>query len=207
MTLTFKTAKYAIDEHGGAFRIVRIVENFDDPTELSNGVVTRAEAEDIGEYDPDFKPCIVVTTAREALEAVWELAHETREIPAHTPNIFRASDTNIQVSNGEPGDLYAGHGRLRLIDPPEPEPWELSRYCHADGLFLERQKDEHGTFWRTVEKPPKHTTAQNSQHTTPAPSPSKGKKNERNPVHHNASRLRPRPHVPTRRRDRHTRPR
>lgn len=154
MTLTFKTAKYAIDEHGGAFRIVRIVENFDDPTELSNGVVTRAEAEDIGEYDPDFKPCIVVTTAREALEAVWELAHETREIPAHTPNIFRASDTNIQVSNGEPGDLYAGHGRLRLIDPPEPEPWELSRYCHADGLFLERQKDEHGTFWRTVEKTP-----------------------------------------------------
>ena len=156
MTLTLKTAKYAIDEHGGAFRIVRIVENFDDPTELSNGVVTRAEAEDIGEYDPGFKPCVVVTTAREALEAAWELAHETREIPARTPYIFRATDTNIQVSNGEPGDLYAGHGRLRLIDPPapEPEPWELARYCYADGLFHERREDEHGTFLLTADDNP-----------------------------------------------------
>ncbi|MGX6402810.1 hypothetical protein [Dermabacter hominis] len=148
MTLTLETALHAIDKYGKIFNIV------DDADPLSAYSVTREQAIESNKLRYQFTPCIVVTTAREALEAAWELAHETREIPAHTPHIFRASDTNIQVSNGEPGDLYAGHGRLRLIDPPEPEPWELSRYCHADGLFLERQKDEHGTFWRTVEKTP-----------------------------------------------------
>lgn len=143
MTLTFKTAKHAIDDFGEVFAIT------DDPDCSIDNSMTRSEAKDIGEYDPDFKPCIVVTTAREALEAAWELAHETREIPAHAPNIFRASDTNIQVSNGEPGDLYAGHGRLRLIDPPTPqrEPWELSRYCHVDGEIFKRCQGPDGSYW------------------------------------------------------------
>ena len=143
MTLTFKTAKHAIDEHGEVFTIT------DDPDYSIDGSLTRYEAENMSRYDPDFKPCIVVTTAREALEAAWELAHETREIPAHTPHIFRASDTNIQVSNGEPGDLYAGHGRLRLIDPPkpEPEPWELSRYCYANGEIFRRTQGYDGVYW------------------------------------------------------------
>lgn len=143
MTLTFETALHAIDEHG---EVLRVVEHLDDLTDYS---VTRDEAEEINEHNPDFKPCIVVTTAREALEAAWELAHETREIPAHTPHIFRASDTNIQVSNGEPGDLYAGHGRLRLIDPPkpEPEPWETSRYCYADGEIFRRTQGYDGVYW------------------------------------------------------------
>lgn len=143
MTLTFETAKHAIDEYGEVFTIT------DNPDYSIDGSLTRDEAEDISEYDPDFKPCVVVTTAREAIEAAWELAHETREIPAHTPYIFRATDTNIQVSNGEPGDLYAGHGRSRLIDPPtrEPEPWELSRFCYADGDIYKRFHDASGVYW------------------------------------------------------------
>ena len=143
MTLTFDTAKHGIDMDGEVIRIV------DNPTDLTDYSLTRNEAKDISEYDPGFKPCAVVTTAREALEAAWELAHEAQEIPAHTPNIFRASDTNIQVSNGEPGDLYAGHGRLRLIDPPEPEPepWEESRYCYAAEMFFERGEEGDGPYW------------------------------------------------------------
>lgn len=143
MTLTFETAKHGIDMDGEVIRIV------DNPTDLTDYSLTRDEAKDISEYDPGFKPCAVVTTAREALEAAWELAHEAQEIPAHTPNIFRASDTNIQVSNGEPGDLYAGHGRLRLIDPPEPESesWELARYCYADGEIFRRTQGYDGVYW------------------------------------------------------------
>lgn len=143
MTLTLKTAKHIINSHGEVFAIV----------ETRNGstdtVMTREQAETIAAYNPNFKPCVVVTTAREALEAAWELAHETREIPAHAPNIFRASDTNIQVSNGEPGDLYAGHGRLRLIDPPAPElePWELSRYCYAGGEIYRRSYFIGEIYW------------------------------------------------------------
>ena len=143
MTLTLKTAKHAIDAHNQVFRIV------DDADPLSAYSVTREQAIESNKLRYQFTPCIVVTTAREALEAAWELAHEAREIPAHTPHIFRASDTNIQVSNGEPGDLYAGHGRLRLIDPPkpEPEPWELSRYCYANGHIYERVCGTGTVYW------------------------------------------------------------
>lgn len=143
MTLTFKTAIHAIDKHG---EVLRVVEHFDDLTDHS---VTRTEAEEINEYDPRFKPCIVVSTAREALEAAWELAYETTRIPARTPYIFRAPGTDIQTTKGQPGDLYAGHGRSRLIDPPgpEPEPWELSRYCQAGGDIYKRLWNASTTYW------------------------------------------------------------
>ena len=149
MTLTFKNAKYAIDEYGGAFRVVRIVENFDDLTERPNGVVTRAEAEDIGEYDPDFKPCVVVTNAREALRAAWELAYETDQIPACTPYMYRVSETIVQTVKGEISDLYSGPGWARLIDPPTPKPelWEESRYCYAAEMFFERGEEGDGPYW------------------------------------------------------------
>lgn len=143
MTLTLETAKHIINSHGEVFVIV----------ETRNGstdtVMTREQAETIAAYNPNFKPCVVVTNAREALDAAWELAYKARSIPAHTPHIFRASDANIQVSNGDPGELYAGHGRLRLIDPPEaePEPWELARYCHANGEIYERLRDANGVYW------------------------------------------------------------
>ena len=143
MTLTFKTAKYAIDEHGGAFRIVRIVENFDDLTERPNGVVTRAEAEYISEYDPNFKPCVVVTTPREAIEAAWGLAYEIEGgiVPRENAYIHRSS---LTLRNGLPY-LHAINtygfvrdrainnidGECRLLDAPEPESWELSRDCQS----------------------------------------------------------------------------
>lgn len=157
MTLTFKTAKYAIDEHGGAFRIVRIVENFDDPTELSNGVVTRAEAEDIGEYDPGFKPCVVVTTAREALEAAWELAHEIKgdTVPSGQAYIRRGPlsflytvNTYGYVHEYEGSNANAEHRLLDSPEPdPEPEPWELTRFCYANGVIYKRLQNEYATYW------------------------------------------------------------
>lgn len=158
MTLTLKTAKHAIDEHGGAFRIVRIVENFDDLTERPNSVVTRAEAEDIGEYDPGFKPCVVVTTAREALDAAWELAHEPEDgvIPADTRFIRRGrSDGEYSLYQFGPAVYADGtFAERRLLDPPEPEPdpepepWEESRFCYASGNFYKRMSNEYTTYWR-----------------------------------------------------------
>lgn len=143
MTLTLKTAKHAVGKYGEISEIV------DDVNDLNARSVTREAATEATGLGYQFTPCIVVTTAREALEAVWELAHETREIPAHTPYVYRASDTNIQVANSAPGDLYAGHGRSRLIDPPkpEPEPWELSRYCYADGEIFKRIRGYDGVYW------------------------------------------------------------
>ena len=149
MTLTFKTAKHAIDKNG---EVTSIVEHFDDVITLS---VTRAEAEEISEYDPDFKPCIVVTTAREAIEAAWELAYEPEDgaIPANAEYIrLRRSD----------GKFYLSHSRLaieandmcdkrRLLDPPEPEPEpeprEESRFCYADGDFYERIQGSNVAYW------------------------------------------------------------
>lgn len=143
MTLTLATARHAIDKHS---QVLRIVEHVDDLTDRS---VTRDEAEDIGEYDPRFRPCIVVTTAREALEAAWELAYETNRIPAHTPFIFRTSDPCIHTAKGQPRDIYVENGRSRLIDPPapDPEPWEQSRYCQADGDIYKRLWNASTDYW------------------------------------------------------------
>ncbi|MDU5961545.1 MAG: hypothetical protein E6Z13_00115 [Dermabacter sp.] len=141
MTLTFKTAKHAIDKHGEVFRIV------EHSSYLTGHSVTRDRAKEMHEYDPRFKPCIVVTTAREALDAAWELAYETDLIPARTPYIFRAGNSEVQTATGLPNDLYAGHGKSRLIDPLEPEPWELARYCHANGEIYKRLRDANGVYW------------------------------------------------------------
>lgn len=141
MTLTLETALHAIDKHSQVFRIV---EHVDDLTDYS---VTRTEAEEINEYDPRFKPCVVVTTAREALEAAWELAYETNRIPARTPYIFRAPGIDIQTYKGQPGEMHTGHGMSRLIDPPEPEPWELSTYCYANGHIYERIGGTGTVYW------------------------------------------------------------
>lgn len=148
MTLTFKTAKHAIDAHNQVFRVVEY------PIDLSDYSVTRNEAESIGRYDPDFKPCIVVTTAREALEAAWELAHvpEGRIIPANS-TLLRRDRENGRIFMSRAGtDLEATniHSERRLIDPPTPkrEPWELSRYCHANGDFYERFQDSWGAYWK-----------------------------------------------------------
>ena len=156
MTLTFKNAKYAIDENGGAFQIVRIVENFDDLTERPNGVVARAEAEEINEYDPNFKPCVVVTTAREALEAAWELAYEVDMIPAGARYLQKWGDGDYmcfeQIGRPDSARDVVGDRDRRLLDAPESEPWEQSRFCYANRLFLEREENEHGTLWYTVEE-------------------------------------------------------
>ena len=143
MTLTLETALHAIGEYGKIFNIV------DDADPLSAYSVTREQAIESNKLRYHFTPCIVVTTAREALEAAWELAHETREIPAHTPFIFRTSDPCIHTAKGQPRDIYVENGRSRLIDPPEPEPepWEQSRYCHVNGHIYERVCGKGTVYW------------------------------------------------------------
>lgn len=143
MTLTLETAELAVGKYGEIFYIV------DDVNDLDARSVTREEAIEGGKTGYPFTPCIVVTTAREALEAAWELAYETTRIPARTPYIFRAPGTDIQATKGQPGELYAGHGRSRLIDPPTPkrEPWELSRYCHASGDIYKRLWNANTVYW------------------------------------------------------------
>lgn len=145
MTLTLEAAKHAIDAHNQVFRIVEY------PIDLSDYSVTRNEAKEINEYDPRFKPCIVVTTAREALDAAWELAHEPEDgvIPDATGHICRAhSDGKYFLDHWGPAvsaiDTYA---ERRLLDPPEPEPWEVSRYCYARGDVYERDSEEGGGYW------------------------------------------------------------
>ena len=147
MTLTFDTAKHGIDMDGEVIRIV------DNPTDLTDYSVTRNEAKDISEYDGDFKPCIVVTTAREALKAAWELAHEPEDgvIPADAGYIrLRRSDGKFYLSHLGPAiDANDTLGKRRLLDPPEPkpEPWEESRYCYADGEIFRRTRGYDGVYW------------------------------------------------------------
>ena len=147
MTLTFKTAKHAIDKYGDVSRIV------EHSSYLTGHSLTRERAKEINEYDPRFKPCIVVTTAREALEAAWELAHEPEDgvIPADTRYIRRdRSDGELLLGLLGPAvDADGICAERRLLDPPapEPEPWELSRFCYADGNIYERIQGSNVTYW------------------------------------------------------------
>ena len=68
MTLTIKTAKHAVGKYGKIFDIV------DDADPLSAYSVTREQAIESNKLRYQFTPCIVVTTAREALDAALELS-------------------------------------------------------------------------------------------------------------------------------------
>lgn len=147
MTLTLETAKHIINSHGEVFAIV----------ETRNGstdtVMTREQAETIAAYNPNFKPCVVVTTAREALEAAWELAHvpEGRIIPANSTHLRRNREDGRLFMSRAGADVEAtnNHSERRLIDPPtpEPEPWELARYCHANGDVYKRLWNASTDYW------------------------------------------------------------
>lgn len=141
MTLTLKTAKHVVGRYG------KILDIVDDADPLSAYSVTREEAIEANKLEYELTPCIVVTTAREALDAAWELAYETDRIPANTPYIYRTSDNVTRTSEGRTVDLYAGHGRSRLIDSPEPETWELSTYCYANGHIYERVCGTGTVYW------------------------------------------------------------
>lgn len=147
MTLTLATAKHAVGKYGEISDIV------DDVNDLTHRSVTREAAIEATELGYQFTPCIVVTTAREALEAAWELAHEPEDgiIPANSTHLRRdREDGRLFMSRAgtdlEATDSYSEH---RFIDPPtpEPEPWELARYCHGDGDIYERFQDARGVYW------------------------------------------------------------
>ncbi|MCT1710230.1 hypothetical protein [Dermabacter hominis] len=155
MTLTFKTAKHAIDVHGEVFIIT------DEPDYSIDSSLTRDEAESISRYDPGFKPCIVVTTAREALEAAWELAHPAPKgtiIPAETPLVTRGPEGITFIDEGYNFTTRVnglGDTECRTLTPlpepePEPEPWEESDYCFANGNLYKRLRHVYAPFWRRV---------------------------------------------------------
>ena len=148
MTLTLKTAKHAVGRYGKIFDIV------DDADPLSAYSVNREQAIEANKLEYPFTPCIVVTTAREALEAAWELAHVPEDgiIPAMRMHLRRSrEDGRLFISlAGTDVEATSGRSERRLIDPPTPkrEPWELSRYCHANGDFYERFQDSWGAYWK-----------------------------------------------------------
>ena len=85
MSLTLETAKHAVGKYGEISEIV------DDVNDLNARSVTREAAIEATVLGYPFTPCIVVTTAREALEAAWELAHvpEGGIIPANSTHLRR----------------------------------------------------------------------------------------------------------------------
>lgn len=147
MTLTLETAKRAVGKYGEISDIV------DDVNDLTHRSVTREAAIEATELGYQFTPCIVVTTAREALEAAWELAHEPEDgvIPANAGYIrLSRSDGKFYLSHSGPAiDANDWCDKLRLLDPPtpEPEPWELSTYCYANGHIYERVCGTGTVYW------------------------------------------------------------
>lgn len=149
MTLTLETAELAVSKYGEIFYLV------DDASDLNAHSVTRKEAIEGCKTGYPFTSCIVVTTAREALEAAWELAHEPEDgiIPAMSMHIRRNREGRrlfVSLSSTDVGatDSYS---ERRLLDPPEltpePEPWEQSRYCCAGGDIYGRFYTTDGTYW------------------------------------------------------------
>lgn len=152
MTLTLKTAKHAINEYGKIFNII------DDADPLSAYSVNREQAIESNKLGYQFTPCIVVTTAREAFEAAWELAYEIEgdTVPSNQAYIYRDGVPFLYTVNTygyvhEPKGSILDSGEHRLLDSPEsspePEPWELSRFCYANGDFYERFNDASGVHW------------------------------------------------------------
>lgn len=145
MTLTFKTAKHAIDKYG------KIYDIGDEEDILDDYSMARDEAEEINEHNPDFKPCIVVTTAREALEAAWELAYEVDMIPAGARYLQKWGEGDFscfeQIGKPDRARDAVGDRDRRLLDEPQPEPWELSRYCYANGHIYERVCGTGTVYW------------------------------------------------------------
>lgn len=102
------------------------------------------------------------------IEAAWNAAYPVPEgvtIPARKAFMEKFSDGEIHYVAQGFTTPYAVQScdsmRYRTLAPlpepkpePKPEPWETARYCYADGLFLERREDEHGTYWLTVEDIP-----------------------------------------------------
>lgn len=151
MTLTLETAELAVGKYG------KIYDIGDEGDILDDYSMAREEAEDISEYDPNFKPCIAVTTAREALEAAWDAAHPVPEtvttIPPGTPLIAHDYEGITFTSEGYDFSLEIdkdSETKLRTLTPlpePKPEPWETARFCYADGEIFKRRQGHEGPYW------------------------------------------------------------
>lgn len=151
MTLTLKTAKHAIGRYGKIFNIV------DDADPIGAYSVTREQAIEANKLEYELTPCIVVTTAREALDAAWELAHEVKgdKVPSGQAYIRRGPlsflytvNTYGYVHECEGSNANAEHRLLDSPEPdPEPEPWELTRFCYANGVIYKRLQNDNATYW------------------------------------------------------------
>lgn len=148
MTLTLKTADYAKSDG----RIYAITDN---PEDIDSHTLLREEA--TADAPDKFTPCIVVTTAREAFEAAWELAYEIKgdTVPSKQAYIYRDGLPFLYTVNTygyahEPEGSILDHGEHRLLDPPtsEPEPWELSTFCYANGDIYKRSHTLGENHWR-----------------------------------------------------------
>ena len=104
---------------------------------------------------------ITVKTPREALDAAWELSYvpEDGVIPAGAAYIWHGCENpdeiTVDIMNGEI-EAVNGCGERRLLDPPEPEPWEVSPFVVCTGmdgrnLLLKRVGEVGGFTWLNVD--------------------------------------------------------
>lgn len=88
------------------------------------------------------------------IEAAWAVAHPIQEgavVPAGTPLIVRGPEGITFMDEGS--DFAArvnglDEAEYRTLTPlSNPEPWEESRYCYADGRVYERFQIPGDIFW------------------------------------------------------------
>lgn len=119
-------------------RAVRVPEMPGDPQPWSEKGKVRWHTDEEMAADGGWRIILPVTTAREALDAAWELAHEPEDgiIPAGAAYLVRSPRGGTPVSSDAGVDLKAinGIGERRLLDPPKPkpEPWEIAPYVICD---------------------------------------------------------------------------
>lgn len=91
------------------------------------------------------------------LEAAWNAAHPVLKgatVPEGTPLIMRDPNGSIHINEGYSFSFKVdgyGHTEYRTLTPlpaPKPESWEEPRFCHANGNFYKRIRNEYGNYWR-----------------------------------------------------------
>ncbi|MCT1790642.1 hypothetical protein [Dermabacter hominis] len=99
-----------------------------------------------------------VCNAAAFIEAAWNAAYPIPDgatIPANARYMYRNKGGAISACETreiplEPY-LQSKTCEYRTLTPtpaPKPEPWEEPRFCHANGNFYKRIRNEYGNYWR-----------------------------------------------------------
>lgn len=145
--------------HKDGDRAVRIPEGQWDKLCWSIGNLERWRSDEFMAKEGGWTILPTVTTAREALDAAWELAYEPEDgvVPEGSQHLARPHGGGFPASVLAGTDMKAVNASCerRLLDPPEPkpepEPWETSPYVICDDLgntlVAERWGSPDGPVW------------------------------------------------------------